>query len=43
MSMTYWIVLWVVMGLAFGLAWIFIVKGCEAMDSRHPDATESTD
>ena len=30
--MFYWVLVWVMMMLAFGTAWTFIVKGCEAVD-----------
>ena len=32
MGILFWIAVWVMMLLAFGTAWTFIVKGCEAID-----------
>jgi len=31
---TYWIIMWVAMSIAFLLAWLFIVKGCEVLDRK---------
>lgn len=36
MGAIYWILLWLMMAAAFTTAWTFIVKGCEAMDEKHP-------
>ena len=36
-GLIYWIAVWGVMAAAFGLAWMFIVKGCERLDAAHPD------
>lgn len=41
MGLWYWILLWVMMGVAFCVAWLFIVKGCEQMDESN--ANEFTD
>lgn len=30
----YWPALWALMGLAFVVAWLFIVFGCEVLDKR---------
>jgi hypothetical protein len=35
MGNTYWIILWVAMGVAFLFAWLFIVFGCESMDRKN--------
>lgn len=34
--MFYWLLVWVMMALAFTTAWVFIVKGCEALDEGSP-------
>lgn len=34
--MLYWALTWLIMAIAFTCAWGFIVKGCEAMDEKHP-------
>lgn len=39
-GMLYWFAVWIFMLLAFGGAWSFIVKGCEAMDQAHPPEGE---
>ena len=34
MGILFWLTVWVMMALAFGTAWTFIVKGCEAIDGE---------
>jgi len=41
MGAYYWVAVWIMMLLAFGTAWTFIVKGCEAMDTSNPPDHES--
>jgi hypothetical protein len=40
MQVLYWIVIWVLMIVAFTAAWTFIVKGCEALDRSNPPDEE---
>ncbi|MDP6443267.1 MAG: hypothetical protein QGG36_27230 [Pirellulaceae bacterium] len=34
--MGFWFMVWIAMAVAFCCAWLFIVKGCEAMDDGNP-------
>jgi hypothetical protein len=43
MEAGFWILVWIMMALAFTTAWSFIVKGCEAMDKRHPPEDEAAE
>lgn len=37
MGTFYWLAVWFFMAMAFTGAWLFIVKGCEALDGGESD------
>jgi hypothetical protein len=32
LTMTYWYAIWILMALAFLVAWFFIIRGCQVLD-----------
>ena len=43
MSIWYWFAVWIMMALAFVTAWMFIVKGCEAIDGEESSSPPHDD
>ncbi len=38
MGFFFWPIVWILMASAFTTAWVFIVRGCEALDKGHDDS-----
>jgi hypothetical protein len=43
MNILFWLAVWIMMALAFGTAWTFIVKGCEAIDGEDTSSSAHDD
>ena len=43
MQVSYWVGVWLMMALAFTTAWVFIVKGCEALDLDDASQSEQSE